>query len=117
MNVLGTDNESHTPDIGHEEGNVTPRSVLTVLASIGVLGLLIAAGLDISNNARIALNVAEQHGQELLMIRGEIANLRAEMLDRTVSRYTAAEQEQFAKYLESRLTQLEKQLDRCCSQK
>jgi septal ring factor EnvC (AmiA/AmiB activator) len=107
MNVLGTDNESHTPDIGHEEGNVTPRSVLTVLASTGVLGLLIAAGLDISNNARIALNVAEQHGQELLMIRGEIANLRAEMLD----------QEQFAKYLESRLTQLEKQLDRCCSQK
>jgi hypothetical protein len=48
------------------------------------------------------------------MVRGEINQLRQDMLDRTVSRYTAEEQEQYAKYLESRLKAIENQLDRCC---
>ena len=97
-----------------QEGDTTIK-VLGMLVSTGVIGLLIAGAMDIRSDATIALSVVEQHGQELLMIRGEMALLRQDMLDRTVSRYTSEEQEQFAKYLESRLIQIEKQLDRCCA--
>ena len=96
-----------------QEGDTTIK-VLGMLVSTGVIGLLIAGAMAIRSDATIALSVVEQHGQELLMIRGEMALLRQDMLDRTVSRYTSEEQEQFAKYLESRLIQIEKQLDRCC---
>ena len=96
-----------------QEGDTTIK-VLGMLVSTGVIGLLIAGAMDIRSDATIALSVAEQHGQELLMIRGSITQLRQDMLDRTVSRYTSEEQEQFAKYLEQRLIQIEKQLDRCC---
>ena len=96
-----------------QEGDTTIK-VLGMLVSTGVIGLLIAGAMDIRSDSTIALSVVEQHGEELLLIRGEMALLRQDMLDRTVSRYTAEEQEQFAKYLESRLTAIEKQLERCC---
>jgi hypothetical protein len=96
-----------------QEGD-TSLKVLGMLVSTGVVGLLVAGALDVRKDASIALSVVEQHGQELLLIRGELNQLRKDMLDRTVSRYTAEEQEQYAKYLESRLSAIEKQLDRCC---
>ena len=99
-----------------QEGVAEPKAILGILVSTGLLGLLVAGAVDVSKDARIALDVAAQHGEELLMIRGEIAQLRKDMLDSTLSRYTAEEQEQYAKYLESRLTAIEKQLDRCCKQ-
>jgi hypothetical protein len=114
-------------DEGAQEGATDPKAVITILVSTGLLGLLVAGAVDVRQTAmtglRVAeqhqtamtgLRVAEQHGQELLMVRGEINQLRQDMLDRTVSRYTAEEQEQYAKYLESRLKAIENQLDRCC---
>jgi hypothetical protein len=106
----------------HQEGAADPKAFLTVLISTGILGLLIAGAVDVRQTAMTGLRVAEQHGQELLMVRGEINQLRKDMLDRTVSRYTAEEQEQYSRYLDSRLEQIdeelkrmEKQIDRCCN--
>ena len=112
MNATPSHDNYH--DEEHQEGNAGPKQIITILVSTGLLGLLIAGAMDVSNDARIALNVAEQHGQEWLLIRGEIANLRKEMLDRTVSRYTAAEQAQYVKYVDNRLMQIERQLEKCC---
>jgi len=109
-------------DEAHQEGGTDPKAFLTVLVSTGILGLLIAGAVDVRQTAMTSLRVAEQHGQEMLMIRGEITQLRKDMLDRTVSRYTAEEQEQYSRYLDSRLEQiheelerLQKQIDRCCN--
>jgi hypothetical protein len=101
-------------DEGSQEGATDPKVVITILVSTGLLGLLVAGAVDVRQTAMTGLRVAEQHGQELLMVRGEINQLRQDMLDRTVSRYTAEEQEQYAKYLESRLKAIENQVDRCC---
>lgn len=101
-------------DEGSQEGATEPKAVITILVSTGLLGLLVAGAVDVRQTAMTGLRVAEQHGQELLMVRGEINQLRQDMLDRTVSRYTAEEQEQYAKYLESRLKAIENQMDRCC---
>ena len=99
-----------------QEGDTHIKALIGMLVSTGIVGLIVAGAVDVSKDARIALDVAAQHGEELLMIRGELAQLRQDMLDRTVSRYTAEEQEQFSRYLESRLDAIEKQLDRCCKQ-
>jgi hypothetical protein len=119
MNV--TPAHENKGDEVHQEGVADPKAILTIIVSTGLLGLLVAGAVDVRQTAMTGLRVAEQHGQELLMIRGEISQLRQDMLDRTVSRYTAEEQEQFARYLESRLHQLEEEqdrlqrhIDRCC---
>ena len=74
---------------------------------------MVAAGmLAVSNDARIAINIAEQHGQELLMIRGELAAVRSEMLERTKMRYTSRDALQHEKYVERRLSEIGEHIKR-----
>ena len=87
------------------------NKVLASLAGTGVLGVVAAGMLAVANDARIAISVAEQHGQELLMIRGELAAVRTEMMQRTQFRYTSRDAEQHEKYVERRLNEIEKKLD------
>ena len=89
-----------------------PTKVLASLAGTGVLGVVAAGMLAVSNDARIAINIAEQHGQELLMIRGELAAVRSEMLQRTQMRYTSRDAEQHEKYVERRLAEIEEHIKR-----
>ena len=85
--------------------------VLASLAGTGVLGVIAAGMLAVANDARIAINVAEQHGEEILMMRGELTAIRVEMLNRTQDRFTLRDQIQHEKYVESRLDEIEKKLD------
>lgn len=94
---------------GELNGN---KTILSALAGTGVIGLLIAGAMDIRSDATIALSVVEQHGQELLMIRGEVASIRQELNNRTLDRYTGKDGARFEQYVNKRLDALEKQLDR-----
>lgn len=89
-----------------EEGDATVK-VLTAIAASGVLGVFATGMISIANDAKIAISVAEQHGQELLMIRGEVASLRLEMVERTQDRFTASD----GRYLEQELRRIEADLD------
>lgn len=73
--------------------------------------LLINLFVTVSKDAQIAIEVAKQHGDELLMIRGEIASLRQTITDRTNDRYTSKQAERDMQYIERRLTEFEKQLN------
>ena len=102
---------------GNGNGNgATLKNVILVLISTGILGVLSSGMLAIANDAKIAIRVAEQHGEELLLIRGELNSLRVEMLERTKSRYTAIDAERHERYVIQRIEALEKQLERCCRQ-
>jgi deoxyribodipyrimidine photolyase-like uncharacterized protein len=70
--------------------------------------------MSIASDAAIAIKVAEQHGQELLMLRGSMESLREEMKDRTRDRYTAKDAERFNDYIERRLDEIDKDLNACC---
>ena len=89
-----------------EEGDTTLK-ILSLIAGTGLLGVLAAGAVNIARDAQIAISVAEQHGQELLMIRGEISSLRLEMVERTQDRFTA----QDGRYLEQELRRIEQDLD------
>ena len=93
------------------------RGILVVLVSTGLLGLLSSGMMSVASDASIAIKVAEQHGEELLLIRGELNSIRQEMLERTQTRYTAIEAERHERYVMQRIEALEKQLDACCSAK
>jgi hypothetical protein len=91
--------------------SLNSNRVIASLAGTGVLGVIAAGMLAVANDARIAINVAEQHGQELLMIRGELASVRTEMMQRTEDRYTSRDADQHEKYMERRLNEIEKKLN------
>jgi len=85
--------------------------VLASLAGTGVLGVIAAGMLAVANDARIAINIAEQHGEEILMLRGELTAVRVEMLQRTENRYTAKDAVNHEKYIDRRLLEIEKKLN------
>jgi len=84
--------------------------VLASLAGTGVLGVVAAGMLAVAQSASVALDVAEQHGNELLMIRGEMAALRKELMERTDNRYTSRDAASHEKYAERRFDEIEKRL-------
>lgn len=96
---------------GNGNGNGT-KNILVVLASTGVLGVLASGMISIANDAQIAIQVAKQHGEELLLIRGELSALRTEMLERTANRYTALDAARHEKFVEQQIAYIEEQLDR-----
>jgi hypothetical protein len=63
--------------------------------------------MNTANDASIAVQVAAQHGEELLLIKGEIAALRIEMIERTKERFTSTD----GRYLEQELRRIEEELD------
>jgi hypothetical protein len=85
---------------------------MATIIGTGVLGVIAAGMMAVANDARIAINVAEQHGEELLLIRGELAAVRVEMMDRTAMRYTSRDALAHEKYVERRFNEIEKKLDR-----
>jgi hypothetical protein len=94
-----------------DEIPITAKSLIVTLMGTGILGVIAAGMLAVANDARIAIGVAEQHGQELLLIRGEMAAIHSQLLERTMDRYTARDAENHEKYIDRRVTELEKKLD------
>ena len=94
-----------------EEGSASNKAVVAFLASTGVLGVVAAGMLSVASDARIAIQVAEQHGQELLMIRGEISSLRQEIVARTQNRFTRQDGVYLAKELERLEMDINKHLE------
>jgi hypothetical protein len=88
------------------------KLVTSLIVGTGVVGVLVAGAMSVASDAAIAIKVAEQHGEELLMIRGELSSMRQEMNARTQDRYTGKDGARFEQYVNKRLDSLEKQLDR-----
>ena len=59
--------------------------------------------LGVSSKAEIALDVARQHGQELLEVRAEVALMRADLRSSTRDRYYRAEAEREIARLETQI--------------
>lgn len=89
-------------------GTLGAKTIIGFLVGSGMLGVLAAGMLAVANDARIAISVAEQHGKELLLVRGELVALRQELASRTQDRYTAKDHEQFERYLMERIERIEK---------
>lgn len=95
-----------------EEGSASNKAVVAFLASTGVLGVMAAGMLSVASDARIAIQIAEQHGQELLMVRGEISSLRQEIVTRTQNRFTRQDGVYLAKELERLEMDIDNHLER-----
>ena len=94
-----------------DEIPISAKNVIATLAGTGILGVIAAGMLAVANDARVAINVAEQHGEELLLIRGELSAIRNEMLQRTEDRYTSRDAAAYERYIEQRLAELERRLE------
>jgi hypothetical protein len=79
---------------------------------LGGISILVGFMLTVSNNANIAISVAEQHGNELNNVRADIAALRVEISNRTQDRYTAIDAERDLRFVERRLKEIEEKMDR-----
>ena len=90
---------------------ITPTRVVVTLASTGIFGVLLVGMLSVASDARIAIEVAKQHGEELLMIRGELSAIRTEMIDRTALRYTSRDADQHEKYMDRRFEAMESRIE------
>ena len=73
--------------------------------------LLINLFVNVSKDAQIAIDVAAQHGQELLEIRSEIALLRSDLRTQTADRYYRHDAERDFRVVERRLDKIERELD------
>ena len=98
-------------DNGQEKPD-TAKVLLWLFTGSGLVGVFAAGLVSIASDAQIAIQVAEQHGQEILMIRGEINAIRDEIEQRTVDRFTGSDHARFEQYLERRLVTIEEQLNR-----
>ena len=79
---------------------------------LGGISILVGFMLTISNNANIAISVAEQHGHELNNVRAELAALRVEISNRTKNRYTAIDAERDLDFVQRRLKEIEDNMER-----
>ena len=91
---------------GNSNGNASKQLVATLVGT-GILGVISAGMLSVANDARVAINVAEQHGQEILILRGEIVALRQELATRTSDRFTSKDHTQYDRYITERLDRIE----------
>lgn len=94
-------------------GSTQTKSLVAIIASTGILGVIATGYMAVANDARTAISVAEQHGQELLLIRGEIASLREELRSRTVDRYTSRDHAAYERLMDQQLERLEEKIDGC----
>lgn len=90
-----------------QQGSTDAKTLIGFLVGSGLLGLLAVGMATVANNAQIAINVAEQHGQELLLLRGELVALRLEMVERTQDRFTASD----GRYLKEELRRIEEDIE------
>lgn len=96
-------------------GNGSQGALWKWLAGISTGGasLMLAFAVNVAKDAQIALDVAKQHGEELLMIRGEIQHMQSELMDRTQKRYTSDDAAKDLKYVERWLVDLENKIEDC----
>jgi hypothetical protein len=73
---------------GNGNGNAAVWKWIAGISS-SVSAVVFAFAVSISKEASIALDVAKQHGQELLIITGQLQELRQYVNDRTQKRYTS----------------------------
>jgi hypothetical protein len=84
------------------------KTISVLLGGTGGIALLTAFLMQISNQASIAIAVAEQHGQELLILKQEIGVIQS----RTADRYTSIDAARDMAYLQRRLKEIEDKIDR-----
>lgn len=90
-----------------KNGGTLPKTLSYILGGGGTAALLGAFLLNIHSQASIALSVAEQHGQEFLLVRQEIAAIKLILEEKTRSRYTAVDAQRDMDYLERRIREVE----------
>ena len=71
----------------------------------GLLAVVLAFAVNVAKDAQIALDVAAQHGQEILILHSEVQALEEEVRDRTRNRYTSKDAERDIGYLRRDLDQ------------
>ena len=96
-------------------GNTINSSLWKWIAglSTSVIGLILAFAVSVAKDAQISIEVAKQHGQELLLIRGEIEGLRKEITARTHSRYTSEDAARDFRLVEFRFERNEQNIQQC----
>ena len=77
-----------------------------------VLAVVMGFSLTTAKDAKIALEVAAQHGQEMLEIRADIKGIRDELYARTRERYTASDADKDMKAILYRIGEIEKDLEK-----
>lgn len=93
---------------GHKPSSATKWFMTIATASlVGVLSIMINLFLAVSNQAEIAINVAAQHGEELLAIRTELALIRTDLRKETRDRYFRRDAERDHERIELRIEKLE----------
>ena len=88
-----------------------PWKWVTSIAGVLVAGAL-AFAVNVSKDATIALELNQQHGEQLLLVRGELSSLREEIKTLTKDRYTTGEATRDLVYIERRLSALEEQIEK-----
>jgi len=65
----------------------------------GVLTVVLAFSVNVAKDARIAIDVARQHGEEMLLLNAQIQALAQDVRDRTQLRYTSKDAERDLDYI------------------
>lgn len=84
----------------------------TLVLPVGALTLLGALMLSVSNEAAVALKLAEQHGESILLLREEVRLLRNEVQDRTIDRYTSKDAARDLAYIREDINELKEAIER-----
>jgi hypothetical protein len=71
-----------------------------VLGGGSIVTIVLAFGLTVSKDATIALDVAKQHGEEILQLNQRILHLEGELRQRTQLRYTSLDAAKDFKYIQ-----------------
>lgn len=85
---------------GHKTNTIVALGGGTLAAAVTVIFNLF---LQVSAESQIALDVARQHGQELLELRAEVSLVRADLRSATRDRYYRAEAEREMARLEEKI--------------
>ena len=84
-------------------GNGTDNIALKnwkVAAPVSALGLLAMLAFQVGKDATIALEVGKQHGEEFVLIRKDIQQLKEDTKDRTKLRYYSTDADRDHRYLQ-----------------
>ena len=91
-------------------GNAINWRALGGLSVGGVASVVLAFSINTAKDAQIALEVAKQHGDELLILRSEINDLEQEMKIKTRLRYTSEDATEDRVYIYRDMSRLEAML-------
>lgn len=97
--------------MAQSNGKLAGLTVWRSIAGVAVAAI-VALGTQVWNDARIAINVAAQHGDELVLIRQELMGLKGYIDARSADRYTKTEAEADRRYLDLQIQTIIDRLDR-----